>query len=46
MTVAVHDVAVDSNPDPVYVKTEFMLPEFGVTITVAVTLKTANSETS
>ena len=37
---------MDSNPDPVYVNTEFILPELGVTITLAVTLNTANSERS
>ena len=45
-TTALQVVAVDSKPDPVYVKTEFMLPELGDTVMLAVTLNTANCETS
>jgi hypothetical protein len=41
-TVAVQLVAVDSNPDPVYVNTLFIDPEVGTTTMLAVTLNTAN----
>jgi hypothetical protein len=35
---AVQDVAAELNPDPLYVKTEFMVPEEGVSATLVVTL--------
>jgi hypothetical protein len=37
---AVHVVATELNPEPVNVKTEFTLPDVGVTKTLAVTLNT------
>lgn len=41
--LAVHIVAVEANPDPVNEKTEPTVPEVGVTVTLAVTLKIAHS---
>jgi hypothetical protein len=40
--VAVQELAVPLNPDPVNVKTVLTVPEVGVTMTSAVTLNTAH----
>jgi hypothetical protein len=40
---AVQEVAVDSNPDPVYVNTEPLDPVAGVTLMLAVTLNGAHT---
>ena len=45
-TVAAQEPARELNPEPVNVKTVLIVPEVGVTTTLAVTLNTANGDRS